>query len=365
MPMKKTIAILSGDGIGPEIMKQTIRLLTQLLDNDCFTLEPALIGGAAFEVHQNHFPDQTADICRRADAILFGSVGGPIRDAQLAKWKDCETNSILALRKTFGFNVNLRPIKVLAHLASISPLKQEILATGVDLIILRELLGDIYFGEHRQDIKEGKRHASDVAEYDEDQIASIAHQAFQIAQTRHKLVHSVDKANVLSTSKLWRTVVNEVAAKYPDVTLEHMLVDNCAMQIICNPKQFDVILTSNMFGDILSDAAAVIPGSLGLTPSASLNPSGFGLYEPSGGSAPDIAGQNIANPIAQMMSAALMLRLSFNEHEKAQKIEAAIEQTIAQGARTKDIAAPGAPWLTCSEFTDLVINNLALNTRIS
>jgi 3-isopropylmalate dehydrogenase len=356
--MKKTIAILAGDGIGPEVMDQTVRVLKHLLPSEMFTFSFALIGGAAFEDHLCHFPAETAEVCRLADAVLFGSVGGPVKEAHSDKWRDCEKNSILALRKTFGFNVNLRPIKVLADLANISPLKHEVLAGGIDLIILRELLGDIYFGEHRQDVKDGKRHALDVAEYDEDQIASITHQAFKIAQTRRKLLHSVDKANVLSTSKLWRTVVSEIAQEYPEVTLEHMLVDNCAMQIIRNPRQFDVILASNMFGDILSDAAAVIPGSLGLTPSASLNRSGFGLYEPSGGSAPDIAGQDIANPIAQMMSAALMLRISFNEHEKAQSLENAIEATIAQGARTKDIAMPGSPWLKCSEFTELIIANL-------
>ena len=356
--MKKTIAILAGDGIGPEVMEHTVRVLKCLIPLENFSYAPGLIGGAAFDVHKSHFPIETAEICASADAVLFGSVGGPVKDSHLDKWKNCEINSILALRKTFGFNVNLRPIRVLENLANISPLKQESLAGGVDLIILRELLGDIYFGEHRLDTRNGKRHALDVAEYDEDQIASIAQQAFKIALTRGKLVHSIDKANVLSTSKLWRTVVSEIAQEYPEVTLEHMLVDNCAMQIIRNPKQFDVILTSNMFGDILSDAAAVIPGSLGLTPSASLNPAGFGLYEPSGGSAPDIAGQDIANPIAQMMSAALMLRLSFNEHEKAQKLEDAIETTIAQGARTKDIALPSADWVKCSEFTDLVIANL-------
>lgn len=348
------IAVLAGDGIGPEVMEQTIRVLDALAPRQ-FDFSMGAVGGAGYEKSGSHFPLETEELCRRSDAVLFGSVGGPVNQAHLDKWKGCEVNSILALRKAFAFNINLRPIRVFRALSEISPLKSSVLGDGVDFLILRELLGDIYFGEHRQETRSGKRWAFDGAEYTEDQIASIADRAFRIAQTRARKVCSVDKANVLTTSKLWRTVVNEIAAKYPDVALEHMLVDNCAMQIIRSPRQFDVVLTSNMFGDILSDAAAVIPGSLGLTPSASLNADGFGMYEPSGGSAPDIAGGDIANPIAQLLSAALMLRLSFQQHALADRLEAGIDAIIARGIRTKDIAEPGSKWVRCSEFSELLI----------
>ncbi len=350
----KKIAVLAGDGIGPEVMAQALRVLDALAPKQ-FEFSEGLVGGAAYDARGTHFPKETEELCRRSDAVLFGSVGGPVNQAHLEKWKGCEANSILALRKAFSFNINLRPIRVFRALGDISPLKASVLGDGVDFLILRELLGDIYFGEHRQEIRNGKRWAFDGAEYTEDQIALIADRAFRIAQTRTKRVCSVDKANVLTTSKLWRAVVNEIAEKYPDVALEHMLVDNCAMQIIRSPRQFDVILTSNMFGDILSDAAAVIPGSLGLTPSASLNSDGFGMYEPSGGSAPDIAGNDIANPIAQILSAALMLRLSFQEHTLADRLEAGIDGLISRGIRTKDISAPGSAWVRCSEFADALI----------
>lgn len=353
----KNIAVLAGDGIGPEVMAQTLRVLDVLVPSQ-FNFMNGLVGGAAYDVDGEHFPESTETLCRSADAILFGSVGGPVEQAHLDKWKGCETNSILALRKAFSFNCNLRPIRVFEALRDISPLKSEVLGDGVDIIILRELLGDIYFGEHRQEMKDGQRWAFDGCEYTESQIASITHQAFKIAQTRDKKVCSVDKANVLSTSKLWRLVVNEISRQYSDVSLEHMLVDNCAMQIVRNPRQFDVILTSNMFGDILSDAAAVIPGSLGLTPSASLNDKGFGLYEPSGGSAPDIAGKDIANPIAQLLSAALMLRLSFTMHVEALRLEQAIDRVIRRNIRTRDIASTNQSGVRCSEFADSVIEEL-------
>ena len=312
--MKKTIAVLAGDGIGPEVMAQALRVLKEVSTQEAITLNyvEGYIGGAAYDHYQNHFPEETKKICQQADAILFGSIGGPITEAHLPKWKGCEANSLLSLRKTFSFNANLRPAKIYAELKDICPLKASVIDAGVDILIFRELIGDIYFGEHRHFVKDGKRYATDVAEYNEDQIASIAHKAFQAALIRSKKVTSVDKANVLSTSQLWREVVTEVAKDYPQVKLEHMLVDNCAMQLIARPTQFDVILTANLFGDILSDAASVIPGSLGLMPSASINQQGFAMYEPSGGSAPDIANQNVANPIAQILSAAMMLRYSFD-----------------------------------------------------
>jgi 3-isopropylmalate dehydrogenase len=356
-----SIAVLPGDGIGPEVMHHTLRVL-KAVTSQPLELKEGLIGGAAYERYGEHFPKATQDLCDSVDAILFGSVGGPIAESSLPKWNRCETNSILALRKRYQFAGNLRPIRVFPALIAISPLRPEIVASGVDLLIVRELLGDLYFGEHRTEFRDGGRWAFDGCEYSEAQIQAVAHQAFRAAQQRRKLLHSVDKANVLDTSKLWRTVVTEISAEYPDVKLEHMLVDNCAMQLIRNPAQFDVIVTSNMFGDILSDAAAVIPGSLGLTPSASINASGFGLYEPSGGSAPDIAGQDKANPVAQMLSAAMMLRLSGHDPEGARRIETAIANALERGFRTQDIygATPSENLCSCSGFTDRVLEALGV-----
>jgi len=352
----KKIAILAGDGIGPEVMTQTLRVLSTLgLD---FETEHGLIGGAAYDEHQSHFPEVTAQLCQSADAVLFGSVGGPIVDAHLPKWHKCEANSILALRQVLGLNVNLRPATLFKSLISISPLKPELIEQGVDIMIIRELLGDIYFGEHKQFIENGLRVATDVARYDEKQIAIAIHQGFKTAMARNKKLVSVDKANVLDTSKLWRCIANEIAPQYPEVTLEHMLVDNCAMQIILNPAQFDTIVTANLFGDIISDAASALPGSLGLMPSASFSADGFGLYEPSGGSAPDIANQNIANPIAQILSLALMLRYSFGMEKTANTIEQAIIKTLEAGFRTSDIYQQGNKKVTTTEFTNIVIDKL-------
>ncbi len=358
--MKKTIAILAGDGIGQEIMPQAIRVLNTITEkfNHQFIINNAEIGGSAYDKYGEHFPEATKTICQNADAILFGAVGGPVHAAHLPKWKDCERNSILALRKTFNLNANLRPARVYPELAGICPLQKNIVDKGIDLLIVRELIGDIYFGEHKRFIKNNIRHATDVAEYTEQQIAAVAHTSFQLAQKRRKKLTSVDKANVLETSRLWREVVMEISAKYPDVKLEHMLVDNCAMQLILNPAQFDVIVTANLFGDILSDAAAVLPGSLGLMPSASLNETGFGLYEPSGGSAPDIAGKNIANPIAQILSLALMLRYSFDLQREADAIDNAVQKTLQAGYRTKDIYSEGSRLVGTSEMTDVVITKV-------
>ena len=338
--MEKTIAILAGDGIGPEVMTQAQRVLDAIAKQfgHHFTYLPALIGGAAFEVHGTHFPEETLAVCRQADTILFGSVGGSINEQHLPKWQGCEAKSLLSLRKAFQFNTNIRPAKVYPALQAICPLKDRIIANGIDVVIFRELLGDLYFGKHETTTVNGLRQAEDQALYDEQQIRAILHPAFKAAQQRKGKLHSVDKANVLDISKLWRAVANEVEAEYPEVELEHILIDNCAMQLITNPSQFDVIVTSNMFGDILSDAAAVLPGSLGLMPSASLNGQGFGMFEPSGGSAPDIAGQDKANPIAQILSAAMMLRYSFGLEQEATAIEQAVETALAQGARTQDIA---------------------------
>lgn len=358
--MKKDIAILAGDGIGPEVMDQALRVLSivEARFNHQFTTKEALIGGAAFENLGSHFPNETKTLASECDAILFGSVGGPVDQVHEAKWKDCEKNALLGIRKAFSFNANYRPAKVYPALESRCPLKKEIIGDGVDVLIIRELLGDIYFGLHETVQEDGQRVARDVAEYTESQIEQIAVAGFKAAALRSSKLTSVDKANVLDTSRLWREVVTRVANDFPDVELQHILVDNCAMQIIQNPGQFDVILAPNMFGDILSDAAAVLPGSLGLTPSASLNSEGFGMYEPSGGSAQDIAGKGVANPIAQILSLAMMLQFSFGLSDESKAIEDAIEKALDDGARTGDIAVPGESQLDTRAFTDVVIANI-------
>ncbi len=341
--MEKNIAVLPGDGIGEEVVAEAIRVLNVVSERSghTFNYTHALVGGAAYDKFGVHFPDETRKICEDSDAILFGSVGGPVSELHLPKWKGCEATSLLAIRKAFRFNANYRPVKVYPQLAENSPLKKEVIEAGVDLLFLRELNGDIYFGEKRTFERDGRRVATDIAEYTEDQVAAIAHLAFKAARLRRKKVTSVDKANVLEVSRLWRTVVHEVAKNYSDVELEDMLVDNCAMQLIQKPSHFDVVLTGNMFGDILSDAAAVLPGSLGMLCSASMNAEGFGMFEPPGGSAQDIAGKGIANPIAQILSAAMMLRFAFGLEKEAAVIETAVQKAIDAGYRTGDIRGRG------------------------
>ena len=353
--MKKNILVLPGDGIGPEVMQDTLRVLDAIDCNNSIQITHGLIGGAAYEQHQQHFPEETKNLCQQVDAILFGSVGGPIELSHEDQWRDCERNSILALRKTLNLAINMRPAKLYPALHDISPLKNQRLADCEEIIIVRELLGDIYFGEHRRFEQNQLRYASDQAIYNEQEIRTAAEYAFQTARQRKSRVTSVDKANVLATSRLWREVVSEVSQAYPDVELQHMLVDNCAMQLILNPAQFDVIVTANLFGDILSDAASALPGSLGLMPSASFSTDGGGLYEPSGGSAPDIAGQNKANPMAQILSLALLLRHSFGWDDEAKRIEKAVEKALNQGYRTADIYQQGHQLVSCSGFTDQVI----------
>ena len=358
--MEKTIALLAGDGIGPEIMTQAQRVLTVLAQQfgHQWNYQTALIGGAAYDQYQAHCPKETLAICAASDVILFGAVGGPVEEQHLPKWRACETESILRLRNHFQFNVNIRPVTLYPELAHLCPLRADIVAKGTDLLIFRELCGDLYFGEHREQQTATGRIAVDEAVYTEAQIISIAKAAFVAAQTRRQRLCSVDKANVLATSKLWRQVVTELSKDYPDVSLTHILVDNCAMQIILDPSQFDVMLTPNMFGDILSDLAAALPGSLGLLPSASLNRQGFGLYEPSGGSAPALAGQDKANPIAQLLSMALMLEQAFDLQKEAQCVRRAISQCLAQGIYTEDIAG-GKPAVGMTVFTDAVIAAIA------
>ncbi|MEN9390834.1 MAG: 3-isopropylmalate dehydrogenase [Pseudomonadota bacterium] len=358
----KNIAVLPGDGIGPEVMQAAIEVLNAVACKAQvkFNYSYGLIGGAAYDKYNNHFPEQTRSICAQNEAILFGSVGGPVKDYLLPKWNNCEANSLLALRQAFNFNINLRKANIFAELAELSPLKNHLVNQGLDIIIFRELLGDIYFGKHVLELSSSPKVASDVATYTEAQIASISHFAFKTARLRKKKLVSVDKANVLATSKLWRLIVQEIAQQYPDVQLQHMLVDNCAMQLIANPGQFDVILTANLFGDILSDELSMLSGSLGMMPSASFNADGFALYEPAGGSAPDIAGKNIANPIAQILSAALMLDHSFNLPTEAQLINQAIKKTLISGFRTADLvtANSNCTVVGTKEFTAQVIANL-------
>jgi 3-isopropylmalate dehydrogenase len=355
--MQRHIAVLAGDGIGEEVMEQALRVLATVGDlfGHKFSTTKALVGGVAYEAYGNHFPDETRGVCHNSDAILFGSVGGPVSEMNLDKWKNCEAHSILAIRKAFGFNVNFRPVKVYPELFEICPLKQDVVARGVDMLFVRELLGDCYFGEHTTGMDGSVRIASDLSRYSEDQISAVAHYAFRAAQKRKKKLTSVDKANVLDASKLWRTVVHEVSISYPDVELEDMLVDNCAMQIIKDPSRFDVLLLPNMFGDILSDAAAVLPGSLGLLASASFNKDDLALYEPPGGSAQDIAGKGIANPIAQILCVAMMLRYSFGLSEEASLIEKSVEAVLKGGYRTKDIYRGTGSLVGSREMTDQIV----------
>lgn len=327
------IALLAGDGIGPEVVAQARRVL-DALDLD-LTYEEALVGGVAYHQAGHPLPEATLDVARRADALLFGAVGDPTCDS-LERGLRPE-QAILGLRKHLGLFSNLRPATLFEGLEDASALKPEV-AKAIDLLIVRELNGDVYFGEKgRREGKNGAREGYDIMSYDETEVRRIAHVGFQAAAKRRGQLCSVDKANVLETSQLWRDVVIEVSAEYPDVQLTHMYVDNAAMQLVRNPGQFDVIVTGNLFGDILSDQASMCAGSIGMLPSASLDDAGKGLYEPIHGSAPDIAGQGKANPCAAILSAAMMLRHSLGQPAAADRIEAAVAQAISDGARTADL----------------------------
>lgn len=328
------IAVLAGDGIGPEVMTEALKVLAAVSSKFGFALttEHALVGGAAIDAHGEALPPATLALCQQSDAILFGSVGGP-KWTSLPPAQQPERASLLPLRKTFDLFCNLRPGKIYPAFADLSPLHPRTSSQGMDILCVRELTGGIYFGEKgRSDTA-----AFDTQTYSVAEIERIAHVAFAAASKRQQKVTSIDKANVLATSVLWREVVTRIASEYPSVELEHMYIDNAAMQLIRAPKHFDVLLCDNLFGDILSDELAAIAGSLGLLPSASLNGSNFGLYEPAGGSAPDIAGLGIANPVAQILSAALMLRFSCGQEDAARAIEAAVEQTLQNGIVTRDI----------------------------
>ncbi|MCD2513538.1 3-isopropylmalate dehydrogenase [Comamonas endophytica] len=354
------IAVLAGDGIGPEIVAEAVKVLNAL-DLD-FEMESAPVGGAAYALTGHPLPEATLKLAMEADAVLFGAVGDwkydtldrPLRPEQ----------AILGLRKHMGLFANFRPAICYKELTHASSLKPELVA-GLDILIIRELTGDIYFGQPRgrrvatDGHFPGAEEAFDTMRYSRPEIERIAHVAFQAAQKRSKRVTSVDKANVLETFQFWKDIVTEVGKEYPDVQLDHMYVDNAAMQLVKEPKRFDVVVTGNMFGDILSDEASMLTGSIGMLPSASLNSKGQGLYEPSHGSAPDIAGKNVANPLATILSAAMMLRFSLNQEAAAQRIEAAVQAVLAQGLRTPDIWSEGTTRVGTAEMGDAVVAALA------
>ncbi len=356
------IAILPGDGIGTEIVAQAVRALGAL--DLRFETETALVGGAAFDAHGHPLPEATLKLAQAADAVLFGAVGDWKYD-QLPRALRPE-QAILGLRESLGLFANFRPVICYEQLTHASSLKPELVA-GLDILIIRELTGDIYFGQPRgrrespDGAFKGAQEAFDTMRYARPEIERIAHVAFQAARQRSKRLTSVDKANVLETFQFWKDIVTEVHAQYPDVALAHMYVDNAAMQLVRAPKTFDVIVTGNMFGDILSDEAAMLTGSIGVLPSASLNAQGKGLYEPSHGSAPDIAGKNLANPLATILSAAMMLRFSLNQPAAADRIESAVQQVLAEGLRTADIWAEGTTKVGTREMGDAVVAALAAN----
>ena len=356
--MNLNIGVIKGDGIGPEIVTEAMKVLDKTGEIYGFrcTYEQLLMGGASIDVHGVPLTDETIARAKASDAVLMGSIGG---DAKTSPWYQLEPSKrpeagLLKIRKALNLFANLRPAVLYEELAAACPLKEEITEGGFDLMIMRELTGGLYFGERKTVEEEGVRTAYDSLTYNENEIRRIAVRAFDIAMKRRKKVTSVDKANVLDSSRLWRKVVEEVAKEYPDVTLEHMLVDNCAMQLVHNPAQFDVILTENMFGDILSDEASMVTGSIGMLSSASLNETKFGLYEPSHGSAPDIAGKGIANPLATILSAAMMLRYSLDLDQEADAVEAAVQKVLTEGYRTVDIMSEGMKQVGTTQMGDLI-----------
>ncbi len=348
------ICVLPGDGIGPEIVGEAVRVLEALRSDGLrFELETALLGGSAVDATGEPYPEATRKLARQADAVLLGAVGGPQYDT-LPREKRPE-RGLLGIRKDLGLFANLRPAVLYPELANASTLKPEVVS-GLDILIVRELTGDIYFGEPRGiEIRGGERVGVNTMIYSESEIRRIARVSFDAARRRKRKLCSVDKMNVLECTQLWRDVVSEVGKDYPDVELSHMLVDNAAMQLVRNPKQFDVMVTGNMFGDILSDEASMLTGSIGMLPSASLDENGKGLYEPIHGSAPDIAGKGVANPLATILSAAMMLRYTFGQEAAASRIEAAVKTVLAQGLRTADICEAGMTKVGTRAMGDAVI----------
>ncbi len=355
--MNRKITIVAGDGIGPEIMDEAIKTLQAVSDRfgHQFQLDQRPVGGTAYDRFGDCLPEATLESCKNADAVLLGAVGGPKWDS-LPGTKRPE-QALLGLRSNLGLFCNLRPAKVWGPLKDASPLRPEIIGDDLDLLVVRELTGGIYFGGHRRNV-EGNL-AEDVMAYSAAEVERIARMAFELAQKRRRHVTSIDKANILEVSRLWRETVIRIATEYPDVKLDHLYVDNAAMQLVRNPKQFDVILTGNMFGDILSDEASQITGSIGMLPSASLRSDGFGMYEPIHGSAPDIAGKGIANPLATILSVAMMLRMSFGLVQEADAVERAVAETLESGIRTADIARPGEIPATTAEMGSAVAARIA------
>ena len=361
--MKLNITCIPGDGIGPEIVAEAKKVLNKVAEvyGHKITYKDILMGGASIDVHGVPLTDEAIADAKAADAVLMGSIGGNTSTSpwyQLPPEKRPEAG-LLKIRKALNLFANLRPAVLYQELSDACPLRKDISDRGFDLLIMRELTGGLYFGTRHTTEVDGVRTAVDTLTYNENEIRRIAIKAFDIARKRRGIVTSVDKANVLDSSRLWRKVVEEVAKEYPDIALSHMLVDNCAMQLVRDPSQFDVILTENMFGDILSDEASMVTGSIGMLASASLNDSKFGLYEPSHGSAPDIAGMDIANPIATILSAAMMLRYSFDLDKEADAIEMAVKSILKKGYRTADIMAEGCEKVGCSRMGDLLADEIS------
>ena len=358
--MEYKIVVIQGDGIGPEIVSEGMRVLERVGEKfgHTFQFDEVLAGGCSIDVHGIPLTEQTIETCKQADAVLLGAVGGP-------KWDDVPSEkrpekALLGLRSALGLFANIRPAMMYPILADACPIKKEIIGDGFDLVVCRELTGDVYFGKHyRKESEQGwGEMGCDDMNYSVYEVERIAHRAFKMARLRSKKVTSVDKANVLETSRVWRETVTRIAKEYPDVTLEHMYVDNAAMQLVHNPGQFDVILTGNLFGDILSDEASMITGSIGMLPSASIGESGAGMYEPIHGSAPDIAGKGIANPIATILSCAMMLRYSFGLTQEADAIESAVQKALESGWRTADLAAPEQHICTTHEMGQAICDNI-------
>lgn len=360
--MKFHIALIPGDGIGPEIVREARKILDKVAEkyDHNFTYEELLMGGCSIDAYGTSLTDETLERAKASDSVLLGAVGGNVGNS---RWYDIDPKDrpeagLLKIRKGLELFANIRPAYLYKELKDACPLRAEIADAGFDMVIMRELTGGLYFGARNTEVVDGVRKATDTLVYDEREIRRIAIKAFEIAMKRRKNLISVDKANVLDSSRLWRSVVNEVAKDYPEVTVTHMLVDNCAMQLVKDPGQFDVILTENMFGDILSDEASMVTGSIGMLSSASLGATKLGLYEPSHGSAPDIAGQNIANPIATILSAAMMLRYSFDLDEEAAAVEHAVAKVLEDGYRTVDIMSEGCIQVGTVEMGDLIAERI-------
>ena len=360
--MDYNITLIPGDGIGPEIVREARKVMDRVgqIYGHTFHYKEILMGGCSIDAYGVPLTQEALETARESDAVLLGAVGGNVGNS---RWYDAAPDKrpeagLLAIRRGLGLFANIRPAFLYDQLADACPLKQEIIGNGFDMVIVRELTGGLYFGARRTETIDGVMTAVDTLTYNENEIRRIAVKAFDIAMKRRKKVTSVDKANVLDSSRLWRKVVEEVAEDYPKVELSHMLVDNCAMQLVMNPGQFDVILTENMFGDILSDEASMITGSIGMLSSASLNESRFGLYEPSHGSAPDIAGQDIANPIATILSAAMLLRFSFDLDQEADAVERAVSQVLLDGYRTGDILSEGCTLVGTKQMGDLICERI-------